>query len=327
MKKAAMKRRQLFDTDLTVSAICYGAGPFGSTVKQAEADELLNIYRSAGGNFLDTAHCYAFWTPEGAGCSEKAIASYVRRNGKGDLVIGTKGGHPGAPGYRTVEHWLSPARVEADIDDSLGRLELDTIDLYWLHRDDTRLPVGEIVEMLNREVKRGRIRWLGASNWRPSRIAEANAYATTHGLRGFSASQTEFNLALKNTPNPDPATDTSNGTAMLFLEEPDQEWHRRSGMPVVAYTSTAGGYFASGGTTSKRPYDNPVSRQHLAHAQAIAADLGVSSGQVALAWLMHQPFPVFPLMSSHNPDHLRENLGATTIRLTAEQVVRLSGEP
>ena len=320
-----MDRRPLPGTDLAVSPICYGTGSFGADVQAEQIDALLRLYRDAGGNFIDTAHCYAFWLPAGAGCSECALGAYMRRNGRGDLVVATKGGHPGAAGYRTVEHWLSPARIEADIDDSLGRLGLDTIDLYWLHRDETSRPVVEIIETLNSEVRRGRIRWLGASNWRPARIAAANAYAAAHGLRGFAASQPEWSLAKKNTANPDPATDTSNGAAMLFLEEPDQEWHRRSGLPVVAYTSTAGGYFASGGTRAKQAYDNPVSRGRMARATALAAEQGGTPGQIALAWLLHQSFPVFPILGTRDLNHLREDLGAAHVSLAPHHVQHAGG--
>lgn len=316
----AMERRKLTGTDLDVSPICYGTGWLGSELVGQEADKLINLVRDAGGNFLDTAHCYGFWGERGAGSSERGLADYVRRNGRSDLVIGTKGGHPGATGYRTVEHWLDPGRILADIDDSLGRLEVATIDLFWLHRDELSRPVSEIIETLNREIARGRIRWLGASNWRPSRIAEANAYAQSHGLRGFSASQPEFSLASKNTPNPTAEADTSNGTATLFLEEADQAWHRRSGLAVVPYTSTAGGYFASGGQKAQGGFDNPVSRQRLAGAQKLAKDLGATAGQVALAWLMHQDFPVFPIVGPRNADHLREDLGAAQVRLSPDQV-------
>ena len=288
----------------------------------ADIDALINLYRDTGGNFLDTAHCYAFWLPAGAGCSERALADYVRRNGKGDLVIGTKGGHPGAGGYRNVEQWLSAGRIEADIDDSLGRLGLDVIDLFWLHRDETRRPVAEIVETLNGEVQRGRIRWLGASNWRPARIAEANAYAAAHGLQGFVASQPEWSLARKNTSNPDPKAD--DGAAMLFLEEADQEWHRRSRLPVIPYTSTAAGYFASGGERAKGAYDNPVTRTRLTEAQKLALELNATPGQIALAWLLHQPFPVVPILGTHHPEHLREDLGAANVRLSSGQVAALA---
>ena len=317
-----MERQELPGTDLTLSPICCGGSSFGSAVSGGDLDRILNLYRDAGGNFVDTAHCYAFWTPHGAGCSECALADYVRRNGKGDLVIATKGGHPGAAGYRCVEHWLSPERVAADIDDSLGRLGVDTIDLFWLHRDETSVPVGDIVEMLNCEVRRGRVRWLGASNWRPARLAAANAYAEAHGLRGFAASQPEWSLANKNKPNP--TSDTTNGDATLFLEDPDQAWHRLSRLPVVSYTSTAGGYFATAGQKSKGAFDNPISRGRLERALALAKTMNVTAGQIALAWLLHQDLPVFPIVGTRNPEHLRENLGAAQIRLSPDQVRALT---
>jgi aryl-alcohol dehydrogenase-like predicted oxidoreductase len=322
---SAMKSSPLPGTDLILAPICCGTGHFGSEVRGADLDLLIGIYRDAGGNFFDTAHCYAFWTPYGAGCSECALADYVQRNGKGNLVIATKGGHPGVAGYRTVAHWLSPERIAADIDDSLGRLRIETIDLFWLHRDDTRLAVGEIVETLNAEVKRGRIRWLGASNWRPARIAEANAYAAAHGLRGFVASQPEWSLGRKNKANPDPRTDPSHGDVMLFLEEADQAWHRQSRLPVIPYSSTAGGYFDGQGQKAQGAFDNPVSRERLARAQTLATELAATPTQVALAWLLHQEFPVFPIIGPRNPEHLREDLGAASVRLTREQVRWLQG--
>ena len=101
-----MKRQPLPGTDLQISSICYGGASFGSDLRGADLDNCIAIFRDAGGNFLDTAHCYAFWLPAGAGCSERAIGDYVRRQGRGDLVIATKGGHPSAPGYRQTEHWL-----------------------------------------------------------------------------------------------------------------------------------------------------------------------------------------------------------------------------
>ncbi len=319
-----MTRQALGKTGLEVSSICCGAGPFGSGLRGKDLETHINLYREAGGNFFDTAHCYAFWTPYGAGCSECALGDYVRRNGKGDLVIGTKGGHPGAEGYRKTDHWLAPARIEADIDDSLGRLGVDAIDLFWLHRDDTRMAAGEIVEILNGEIRRGRIRQVGASNWRTDRIAEANAYAAAHALQGFVANQPEYNLARKTTPNPAPGQDPTHGAAMLFLEAQDMDWHRQSLLPVIPYTSTAGGYFARGTTSAATAYDNPVTHGRLARAQSLARELNATPGQVALAWLLHQEFPVIPIIGTQNPVHLREDLEATRIRLSPKEMAWLT---
>lgn len=321
----SISRHLLTGTDLNLSSICCGAGPFGSALQGRELDAHIAIYRDAGGNFFDTAHCYAFWTPNGAGCSECALGDYLRRNGRGDIVVGTKGGHPGAQGYRRTDHWLSPARIEADIDDSLGRLGVEALDLFWLHRDDTRLEPGEIIETLNREIRRGRIRYAGVSNWRTDRIAAANAYATAHGLQPFVANQPEWNFARKNTTNPDPATDPSLGTAMLTLEEQDVAWHRRTRLPVIPYSSTACGYFATQGATARGAYENPETLRRLEEARRVASELKVTAGQVALAWLLHQEFPVFPIVGPRNPEHLREDLAATEIALSPTQLARLTG--
>jgi aryl-alcohol dehydrogenase-like predicted oxidoreductase len=315
-----MQTRELGQSDLPVSALCYGGAGFGCHRRGADLDALLNAYRDAGGNFIDTAHCYSFWTPAGAGCSECAIGDYVQRNGKGDLVVATKGGHPGVPGYRTVEHWLSPARVAADIDDSLGRLRLDTIDLLWLHRDDTRLGVQEILETLNAEVRRGRIRWFGASNWHSSRIAAANAWAASHGLQGFVANQPEWSLADKK----DRAADVAGtGAEMRFLSDSDRAWHRVSQLPVVCYSATAGGYFADPARHAGGAYDTPLSRARARRAGELAARLGATPGQIALAWLLHQDVPVIPITGTLDAAHLQENLAAVNVSLSPSQLREL----
>jgi len=318
-----MQRRRLPGTDLNVSALCYGTGGFGTALRDAELDLRIRAFRDAGGNFFDTAHCYAFWVAGGDGASERALGDYLRRNGRGDLVIGTKGGHISAPNYRQVENWLSPGRISADIDDSLARLGLDTLDFYWLHRDDTRLQPGEIIETLNAEIHRGRIRFLGASNWRAARIAAANDYATAHGLQGFAASQPEWNLARKNIP--DAVRNDTTGTAALYLPDKDLEWHRQTGFPLVPYSSTACGYFGSGGVRAREAYDGALSQARLSHCRKLAAELNATPGQIALAWLLNQTFPVFPIIGTLTVEHLREAAGATAIRLTPQQVAWIAG--
>jgi aryl-alcohol dehydrogenase-like predicted oxidoreductase len=299
-------------TDLRVSGLCYGTAQWGHEVAGRQLDRLLDAFRDAGGNFLDTAHCYACWTPEGAGVSERAIADYLRRHGgEQELVVATKGGHPSFPGYRTVDHYMSAERVAADIDDSLARLERDTIDLYLLHRDDPRMEVAEIVENMNGEVRRGRIRYFGASNWSAARIAQANAYAASHGLHGFCISEPQWSLAHRHSTG-DPT--------LRFLDQDDHAWHCRSQVPVMPYASTAGGYFATGGQSRADQYDNEVSRGRLERAQKLAVELGCTPNQVALAYLKQQPFPVVPIIGTKNRRHLADAIGALAVSLTAAQV-------
>lgn len=309
-----MERISLPGTDLEVSPVCYGTAALDVRQTDPSPAELLDAYRKAGGNFIDTAHCYSFWRPGGNGASESAVGRYVEHSGAGDLVVATKGGHPGAPGYRKVERWLSPHRIRADVDDSLGRLGLDAIDLYYLHRDDLEADVGEVMETLNEEIRRGRIRYLGASNWTCRRIRAANRYAEEHGLRGFVVSQVQWSLAHREPPEPEPR-----GTQIVYAGEEEVSFHAETGIPIAAFSSTGKGFFAA---DAEKPdaFDNPTSRGRLRRARELAERKGVTPTQVALAWLMHQDFPVFPITGTQNPEHLRENMAAADLDLTAGEV-------
>ena len=309
-----MKSHHLPDSDLQVSTLCFGAGNFGTTVVDERLEQLVRLFLDAGGNFFDTAHCYGFWYPGGDGASEMSLGEIVRRLRVHErVVIATKGGHPAIdPGYPRPDAFISPTRIAADLDDSLERLKMDNVGLYYLHYDDARLPVDEIIEMLNAEIARGRIRALGASNWRTERIAAANAYATAHGLRGFSVSQPQWSLAQFNHQSgPDPT--------QRALTPPDIRWHEETRLPAAPYSATGCGYFGANQPAAEGQFDNPVSRARRERARQLAAELGCTPHQVALAYLLCQDFPVIPIFSSSNPDHLAETLAATAVTLTLEQ--------
>src|SRR4051812_39547615 len=114
-----MQTLRLPQTDLTVSRFCLGAGAFGTSVAGDTADRLLAAFVEAGGNFFDTAHCYAFWVQNGLGASERELGASLRRIGAwNDAVIATKGGHPdGGPDYPRPSDFLSEPVIHADIDD------------------------------------------------------------------------------------------------------------------------------------------------------------------------------------------------------------------
>lgn len=306
-------------TELAVFPLCYGAAAFGTSMRGDEMDRLFQQYRATGGNFFDTAHCYAFWMPDGLGASERALGDCLRRfGGRKEMVIASKGGHHGVPpDYPRPDDFLALEVLSADITDSLERLRIETIDLYWLHRDDERRDVGSIIEALNAEIVRGRIRYPGASNWSTARIAAANAYAAAHGLQGFVASQPQWSLAV-------PVLYAEGNPPMRFLTPEDHAWHVASGLPVIPFSSTARGYFAAGGREDAA-LNTPATRARLARVQQLAPQLGCTPNQLALAYLRHQPFPVIPILGTSNPAHLADALGTLRVTLTAEQVRWLEG--
>ncbi len=319
-----MQTRRIGGTDLGVSVLCYGLGGFGTAVRDGEADRLYSAFRAAGGTFFDTAHCYAFWMPDGLGASERTLGDCLRRHGdRDDVVIATKGGHPDAGAdYPRPDRYLAPEVIASDISDSLERIGTDHLDLFLLHRDDTRVPVGEIVHTLNEEVTGGRIRYPGVSNWSTARIAAANEYAQANGLIPLVISQPQFSLAH---PNGDPPT---TDPAMRFLMPDDAAWHARSQLPVMPYSSTARGYFATDGRSAAKAFDNPITRGRLDRARALAAAKGCTTNQIALAYLLHETFPIFPILGTCRLDHLTDALGAGDVRLTPDEVRHLrDGDP
>lgn len=308
-----MQRVTLPNTDLEVSALCLGGGGLGALVTGDAADHLVSDFLEAGGNFIDTAHCYSFWESAGAGCSEREVGASLRRLGAWDqVVVGTKGGHPAVgEGYPRPDYYLAPEVISSDVEDSLERLGCERIDLYYLHRDDTRVPAEEVMDALNAEVEHGRLRYLAASNWSTERMAAANDYAARTGKRGFVASQVQWSLAVPTwKPGPDPTT--------RYVTAEDAAWHQETGIPIVAYSATASGYFAGaeGGT---RAYETPENTARKARAAQLATELGCTPNQIALAYLRGAGPLTIPLFSTSRREHLAEGLGSLTVELTPEQ--------
>jgi aryl-alcohol dehydrogenase-like predicted oxidoreductase len=311
-----MQRVSLSGTDLSVSSLCLGNSVFGTGTSADIQDQFYSTFRATGGDCFDTAHCYCFWLDGGAGSSERELGECIRRHGDtGKVRVMTKGGHPDAgPKYPRPDGYLSPEVISSDIADSLGWLKMDAIDVYFLHRDDARVPVAEVIDCLNEHLRAGRLRALGCSNWSTRRVIEANEYAAKNGLAGFSISQPQFNLGHPNAPVP------TSDPAMRYLTDADISWHESTGLPVACYSSTAGGYFASGGKRSSHAYDNPTSRDRLARATQLSQQMNVSINQIVIAYLLNQRFPVIPILGTSSLEHLKDAIGASGIKLTVDQV-------
>lgn len=318
-------------TSLRVSEMALGTMNWGTSVAEKTAFELFDLYHAAGGNVIDTAHLYACWqnTPageNGLGVAEKTIGRLLKeRDGiRRHLVIISKGGHPSfAPDYLRPAQYLSPALVHKDLGESLERLGLPMIDLYFLHRDDRRVPVGEIVDMMNELVGEGKIRYFGASNWSCARIAQANEYAAKKGVMGFVASQPKYSLALPTGAIQDAGTwgipEPADDLTTRFLTPADVRWHRQTGFPAFCFAPTSRGFFATSGVKAAGEYDLPESRARLARAVELAAKKNANANQIALAWLRAQNFPAIPLVGPSTADHLRDALAAADIRLTPDE--------
>lgn len=311
-----------FLTNLLSSRIILGTGSFGSGIPREEAFAVMDAYLEAGGNVLDTAHIYSSWEPNGVGASERTVGEWLRsRNVRDRIMLGTKGGHPELSAMDRARCTLDELR--RDLAESLERLRVERVDVYWLHRDHPGMSVSAIMDNLAELNRAGQIGCFGASNWLPARIEAANEYAGKAGLKGFVSNQPGWSLAAH-------ATRFADTSPMLYVDDATLDWHTRTRLPLAAYSSQAGGYFGSenvqwagegfaGSAPRGRAYDSPANRSRLQRAMTLAQEKGCTANQVALAWLLHHPFPIFPIIGTRSPAHVRESLGTLRVRLAADE--------
>jgi aryl-alcohol dehydrogenase-like predicted oxidoreductase len=309
-----MKRIILPNTDLEVSQLSYGTAGYDGSFPVADGLKLFGQYIEAGGNFIDTAHCYCFWIPGGEGASERFVGQAVREFGRDKLVVATKGAHVGMNGYPRPDSFLTPEIISKDLDESLERLGLPSVDVYYLHRDDPRVPVGEIIDALNEHVTSGKVRYLGASNWSVDRYLAANDYAKAKDLQPFVILQNQWSLAKPNW------SDLTSPGAVRYIEDSEVPRLVEHEIPVAAFTATAAGFFASGQNSG---FASEESSQRLAACQALAAKRSVSSTQIALAFLMNQGSTVIPVIGTKNAAHLADSIDATSLELSTEEIQSL----
>lgn len=274
---------------------------------------ICDAFFEGGGNCFDTAFIYS------DGRSEALLGEWMAARGvRDELVVLSKGAHPPQ---------CSPAAVATQLDQSLERLQTNYLDLYCLHRDDPDVPVSEWVDALNREVSAGRIRLFGGSNWTAERIDEANAYARQKGLQGFSLLSNNFSLARMEDPV---------WPGCLASSTDDfRDWHTAQDFPLLPWSSQARGFFlnweASGLAATRHgadPTDDEMQRvwgsdtnlERRRRAYELADEMGVSAIQIALAYVVNQPFPCCALVGPRNPMQLQDSLDAAQIILTPQQV-------
>lgn len=319
-----MRSVALPHTSLRVSALCLGTGDIGSKIDNVTSFRMFDQFVEGGGTFIDTASVYSDWIPGTKSTSEKTIGAWLQRSGKRDaVVIATKGGHPELNTMHIGR--LSRQEIMHDLNASLVNLRTDVIDFYWLHRDDTQRPVGEIIETLNEQVNAGKIRHFGCSNWRVERIRAANVYAGQHGLQGFTGDQMLWNLAAVDMHAIADKTIVGMNPE-LYL------YHQTSGLAAIPYTAQANGLFQriAAGTADKMRshhqamYRAPENQARAARAQELARRNSLTVTQVALGYLMSQPFVTVPIVGCQSPVQLADSLRAGDVQLSAAEIAYLA---
>ena len=265
-----------------------------------------------------------------AGYGERVLGDYLNTRGRvNEAVILTKGCHPNFYRKRVTSFDLL-----SDFYDSLAKLHREYIDIYMLHRDDPEVPVSEIIPVLDKLQKEGKIGIYGASNWSMDRFRQANAFAAENGMDGFRAISPHYSLAHQ-------IEDCWGGGVSITGPENAQAraWLAEEKIPVFAYSSMSGGFISGMFRSSDREgakkllsppsvkgYYADENFERLARAEQLADKYGVSVAQISMAWLFNQDLQVIPLQGGENAQMYAQTLEAAKMKLTADEVKWLNLE-
>jgi aryl-alcohol dehydrogenase-like predicted oxidoreductase len=309
-----MEYDTLGSTGMSVSRICLGCMSFGGdrewTLSPAESREVIERAIELGITFFDTANVYS------DGESEEILGDVLSDYDRDEFVVATKvygsmGDHPNASG-------LSRKAIEQELADSLERLGMDTVDLYQIHRWDDDTPIAETLRTLDDAVRRGQVRYLGASSMWAHQFAEALHTSDRLGLERFVSMQNHYNLAYREEER-----------EMMPLCE-------REGVGAIPWSPLARGYLARSheefDTTARgrseadsrgdrhAVYREGGGQQINERVQELADEHDASMAQIALAWHLHREPVTAPIVGVSSVEHLEDAVGAVEIDLSDDDL-------
>ena len=307
-----MEYRRLGKSGLKVSEICLGTMTFGHGADKAETNRMVDLALDAGVNFFDTANSYA------DGESEVLLGKALKGRRR-DAVIATKFFNPMGTGPNNSG--MSRAHIMQAIDDSLKRLQMDYVDLYYIHHVDTQTPLEEMLRAVDDLVQQGKVRYTACSNYQAWRLSEALWLSDVNGWTQFACYQPQYSLVVRD------------------IEQEIVPLCEHKGLGVVVWSPLAGGFLSGKYKPGERTQDGTRSEEGWAYPQRFFADnadetlqtlfdvseeLGHSPAQVALRWVLEQPAMTSVIVGARHTEHLRDNLGAAGWRLDGEALQKLN---
>src|SRR5215471_5892072 len=277
MQNKRVEKRKLGNSGLEIAPLVLGGNVFGWTVDEAGTAELLDHFVEAGFNMVDTADVYANWVAGNhGGESETLIGKWLKKSGRRDkILVATKVGLPMGEG----RNGLSKRHILGSVEESLERLQTDYIDLYQSHTEDAETPQEETLETYAELMKSGKVRAIGASNFKAETLRHAIEISREKGLPRYESLQPHYNLYVRE--------EFESGPAKVCAE---------NNIGVITYFSLAAGFLTGKYRSQKdsanrargprvQQYMNSRGFHILTALDEAAAEYGATPAQIALAWL------------------------------------------
>ena len=307
-----MEYRRLGKSGLKVSEICLGTMTFGHGTNEKESERMVHLAVDAGVNFFDTANSY------GEGESEVLLGKAIK-NRRRDAIIATKFFNPMGKGPN--DSGMSRVHIMQAIDDSLKRLQMDYVDIYYIHHVDTQTPLDEMLKALDDLVRQGKVRYTACSNYQAWRLSEALWICESNNLEKFVCYQPIYNLVVRD------------------IEQELVPLCKNKGLGIVVWSPLAGGFLSGKYKPGERIQQGSRSEEGWAFPQRyfasnadetlqtlidISEKLGYSPAQVALRWVLEQEPITSVIVGARRIEHLIDNLGTDKCMLNDQELKRLS---
>ncbi|WBL20885.1 aldo/keto reductase [Zunongwangia sp. HRR-M8] len=311
-----MNLNNLGNTDLVTPKIIFGGNVFGWTLNEKESFAMLDELLEKGYTCIDTADVYSRWAEGNSGGeSEKIIGKWMKDRGVRDkITLATKVGSDMGQGQKDIseEYILKAAQ------DSLKRLQTDYIDLYYTHWDDDRTPVEETLGAYQKLIKKGDVKYTGASNLSPARLRDSLNASKNKNLPKYQVFQQEYNLMNR---------DKVEGDILELCQQ--------NNVSITTYFSLASGFLTGKyrseddleGQNRKdfvKNYLDDRGKNILKSLDEVSEEHGISNAGVALAWIINRPGITAAIASATKSSHLKAFEEATSVNLTEEDMNKLN---
>ncbi|HEX4757428.1 MAG TPA: aldo/keto reductase family protein [Terracidiphilus sp.] len=313
-----MQYRRLGNGPLVVSELSFGTWlTVAGGIDHHQAIRCIHAALDHGITLFDTANQY------GAGEAERVLGEALNTQSRGRFLIATKlyfpvGDEPG--------HGLSAAQIEKQLDRSLQRLHVDVIDLYQCHRYDTETPLEETLAALDRAVTSGKVRAIGFSEWTAEQIDAAAAMCSSSGHTPFCSSQPQYSMLWR---KPEAAVFPActrheiGNLAFSPLAHGVLTGKYIPGQPPPPGTRAASEQMNIFMESAGRHYRSDFLLKAVAQLKPIAADLGLTMAQLALAWVLRRPEVASAIIGASRPEQIADNVRAIGIKLPTDALERI----
>lgn len=310
-----MEKITLINTDIEIAPLIFGGNVFGWTIDEKTSFNILDHFFENGFNCIDTADSYSAWVPGNKGGeSETIIGNWMKERGnRNQIVISTKVGDK----ISQSKKGLSKKYILSAAEESLKRLQIEHIDLYQTHKDDSETPIEETLEAYQQLINEGKVGYIGVSNLTPRRIEESLEISKEKNLPDYKTLQPKYNLF-------DREFETEYGD---FVE--------KCNLSVITYSSLASGFlsgkYQSEKDFSKSPrgkgmakYMNEKGFAILKALKELSKKYNSSFATISLAWLVQNPLVTAPIASATDKKQLDELMKSLEIKLSKEDMTILN---